>query len=346
MEKSPLDMDYHELDNLLDSLLDAANLPSKIEYSSNAINYSRPKKTWIKMKILYRLIEAQFFNLTYIRKRLNPLKKTGIIYDIIKKERIFLKFNVAFSVLKIMYSDVLVHLGANFDNKMATNFIICIGLYDASFDVVECRKYLKDFDTFIMSNKPVEPRDEYLALFKESIDYLRNAVDKTTFDTFMNYVKIEHVVQMMSICQLSDKKISKEQLYKITLAKGGIGNLAGMYIVAPKMREKEKKAIYELGAILQIFDDIMDIKEDLKMGIQTLPNQKLIDRQELRQLYFGSLNNLIEKLNFDPNRPNVTLDIYCMLAGLLVGRRYNRFIEKKIFSQIQKTESYNNGESK
>ena len=244
-----------------------------------------------------------------------------------------------------MYSDVLVKLGANFDNKMATNFIICIGLYDASFDVVECRKYLKDFDAFIMSNKPIEPRDEYLALCKESVDYIKSAIGKKAFDTFMNYIKIEHVVQLMSIYQLSDKKISKEQLYKITLAKGGIGNLAGMYLVAPKMREKEKKAIYELGAILQIFDDIMDIRQDLKLGIQTLPNQRLIDCREIRQLYFGSLNNLIEKFNFDPNLPNVALDILCWLDELLLGRRYGRFIEKK-FSQIQKTESYSNVEMK
>ena len=62
-------------------------------------------------------------------------------------------------------------------------------------------------------------------------------------------------------------------------------------------------------------------------------------------LYFGTLNNLIDTCDFDPDRPNVSLDIACWLAELLPGRRYNRFIERK-FSQIQKTEGYNNGETK
>ena len=117
--------------------------------------------------------------------------------------------------------------------------------------------------------------------------------------------------------------------------------MAGMYIMLPDMSKHERKAIYEFAGICQIFEDIYDIYEDLEKGIQTLPNQKLINRQKLKQLYFGTLNNLIEKCDLDPNRPNVALDIFCWLAELMLGRRYNRFIERK-FSQIQKTEGYSN----
>jgi len=342
MKKSPMDMDYHELDNLLDTLLKAEDLPSSVEYSSDTINYHRYSKYRIIIKTLFKIIEADLFYRTYIRKKIGSFKKAGF----------FKSIRLYFYIIKIGYCDlmiyyfltknpILVDIRAKFNNELIANYVIAAMLYDASCDDPSCRKYLREFDAFIMSNKPIEPRDEYLALFKESVDYIKSAIGKKAFDTFMNYIKIEHVVQLMSIYQLSDKKVSKEQLYKITLAKGGIGNLAGVYIVAPKMREKEKKAIYELGAILQIFDDITDIGEDLKLGIQTLPNQRLIDRQELRQLYFGSLNNLIEKFNFDPNLPNVALDILCWLDELLLGRRYGRFIEKK-FSQVQKTKSHSN----
>ena len=60
----------------------------------------------------------------------------------------------------------------------------------------------------------------------ESVDYLRDVLGKKAFEKFMNYVKIEHISQLMSIYQLSDKGNSKEDLMKITFAKGGISGLA------------------------------------------------------------------------------------------------------------------------
>ena len=39
MSKSPIDMDYNDLDNELDSLLKAEDLPCSVEYSDKRINY-------------------------------------------------------------------------------------------------------------------------------------------------------------------------------------------------------------------------------------------------------------------------------------------------------------------
>ena len=198
-------------------------------------------------------------------------------------------------------------------------------LYDATCDTPKYRKYLKKLDDFIMFNKAINPTDEFLKLFKESIDNIQNALDKKTFDTFMDYIKIEHVSQIMSIFQLSDKIISKDNLFKITLAKGGITLMAGMYIMAPKTGKKEIKAIYELGGVLQFFEDIYDIEEDLKNGIKTMSNQKMIDYQDIKKLYFGTVNNLIEKCNLDPNRSNLTLDVLCFAAGRLIEKRFKAY---------------------
>ena len=333
-------MDYHELDNLLDTLLKAEDLPSSVEYSSDTINYHRYSKYRIIIKTLFKIIEADLFYRTYIRKKIGSFKKAGF----------FKSIRLYFYIIKIGYCDlmiyyfltknpILVDIRAKFNNELIANYVIAAMLYDASCDDPSCRKYLKDFDAFIMSNKPIEPRDEYLALCKESVDYIKSAIGKKAFDTFMNYIKIEHISQLMSLYQLSDKSVSRDNLFKVTLAKGGITGLAGIYMALPDLSKEERKAIYEFGGVCQIFEDIYDIYEDLQGGIQTLPNQRLIDRQELRQLYFGSLNNLIEKFNFDPNLPNVALDILCWLDELLLGWRYSRFIEKK-FSQVQKTKSH------
>lgn len=319
MEKSPIDMDYNELDNLLDSLLKAENLPHTVEYRSDMMNYHRYSKFRLLTKALYRSIEADLFYRKYIKKRIISFKK----------EEFFKSFRLYFYIFKIGLTDLIANLSGKFDNKLPANYIIAAMLYDASCDIPNYRKYLKGFDAFIMNNVPVEPKDEYLTLFKESVDYVKNAVDKETLDTFINYIKIEHIGQLMSIYQQSDKSISRDNLFKITLAKGGITVMAGMYLMLPNLTKKQIKAIYEIGGVVQIFEDINDIKEDLKMGIQTLPNQKLIDYQELKQLYFGTVNNLIEKCDFDPNHPSVTLDIFYWLADVILERRYSYFAKIK-----------------
>jgi len=138
----------------------------------------------------------------------------------------------------------------------------------------------------------------------------------------MNLVKIEHISQLMSIYQFSDEKVTKDDLLKITYAKGGISGLALMYLMAPNMGEKEKRAVYEFGAVMQLIDDISDIQEDLKIGIRTLPNQKLLTYQDLNKLYYGTINNLIDKCEMNPNKPNGTLDMLCWFGDIILEKRY------------------------
>ena len=90
-----------------------------------------------------------------------------------------------------------------------------------------------------------------------------------------------------------------------------------------------RKPIYELDAVLQLIDDIQDTKEDLRSGIQTLPNQKLLDFLELKEMCYGTVNNLIEKCNIDINQSNETLDILCWFADILLEKRYGSFIKYK-----------------
>ena len=143
----------------------------------------------------------------------------------------------------------------------------------------------------------------------------------------MNFVKIENVSQLMSIYQVSEEKVSKDILFKITFSKGGISALALTYLMVPKLNENEKKAIYELGAAMQLMDDISDIDEDLKSGIQTLPNLKLLNYEELKKLFQGTVNNLIEKCKMNPNHPNSTLDMLCWFSDFFMERRYRTKLE-------------------
>jgi len=305
-------MNFSELNETLDLLLKEEGLPGSVNYSGERINYNKYSKFKLLMTAIYRIIAADLFYRTKIKRRLGTFKRAK-----------FLKtFKPYFYIFKIGLPDLLTCLGGKFDNKLAADYMMAAMLYDASCDVPEYRKYLKEFDNFIMFGKDVKPEDEYLTLFKESIDSIKSSVDKKTFETFMNYIKIEHISQLMSIYQSSDKPLKKENLFKITLAKGGITIMAGMYIMAPKMTKKERRAIYEVGGVLQVLEDIQDIEEDLDVGIQTMSNQQMINYQEMKRLYFGSVNNMIEKCNLDPNRHNATLDIFYWLVDKILEKKY------------------------
>ena len=313
--KSPLDMTYKELNYTLDKLLQFENLPSIIDYRGNKINYNRYSKFRLIIIGLYRVFIAKLFFRREIKNRLGSFKRAAFLRS----------FRNYFYIFKIALPDLLTCLNGKFNVKIVANYMIAAMFYDCSCDFSEYRKYLKIFNDFIMFDKNIEPRDEFLTIFKESMDYLKATLDKNTYDTFMNYIKIEHICQLMSLYQLSDKKISKNHLFKITLAKGGITIMAGIYLMAPKMTNIERKALYEIGGILQILEDINDIKEDLKMGIKTLSNQKMINYQELKQLYFGTVNNLIEICDIDTSQANSTLDIMCWIADVVLEQRYKKY---------------------
>jgi len=171
-----------------------------------------------------------------MKKQLRPLKNEQNMYKILQQTKCIRALRVYVYLGKVGLNDLLNNLGSKFDDMIFTNFSIATMLYDASFDVKVFRPYLRIFDEFIMQQTPVEPKDEYLALFNNSMNYLEKRLDSSTYEKFFHYVRIEHICQLMSIYQLSDKKISKDDLLKITFVKGGISAIALMYIMVPNLK--------------------------------------------------------------------------------------------------------------
>jgi len=308
-----MQMSFSELNTTLDVLLNAANLPGAVRHHGKEIQYRKYSRMRLLLIALYRLLAAQMFYQKQILTRLGSFKKAG-----------FLKtFKPYFYIFRIGLPDLVHCMGGRFDNAIAANYMIAAMFYDAACDVPEYRRYLPVFNDFIMEGTPItSDDDEYLRVFAQAMDYLRSAVDAETFETFMSYIRIEHITQLMSISQASETSLTKDLLFKITLAKGGITIMAGTYLMAPHMSLEGRVAIYELGGVLQILEDVHDINEDLGMGIKTLSNQQLIGYDELRELYIGTINNAIIHCHLDPDVPNATLDLFCWLIGKVLEKKY------------------------
>jgi len=329
LKKPPIEMNYDELNLFLDYLLSHENFPSEIVYRSDKIHYKRRSMIFIAAKALYLLARAEIAYQRHIKKKIKEIKNSKEIYRALKQTGCLKAIRMYLYLARVGMNDLLNHMQGRFDEKLFSYFTLATQLYDASFDIPECRKYLKDFENFVLTGEIIESDDVLLGTFNTCAKYLKQTLSEKEFETFLGLIQIEHFSQLMSIYQLSDKNISQEGLRKITFSKGGIALLAIVYVMAPKMNEKQKKAIYELGSVLQIIDDIRDTKEDIDGGIQTLPNQKILTSNELKSMFAGTVNNLMEKCGMDSSKPNSTLDMLYWFSESLLEKRYGKFLERE-----------------
>lgn len=77
--------------------------------------------------------------------------------------------------------------------------------------------------------------------------------------------------QRKSLIQ-SDKTaaLTKEQILKISVYKGGMSVLLDRYFLSKPMTERDMHFYYGLGFLLQLCDDLQDIEQDTKAGSRTL----------------------------------------------------------------------------
>ena len=130
-------MNFSELNDTLDLLLKNADLPDSVTYSGDRINYNKYSKMRLLFVALYRLLAAELFYRRQIQRRLGSFKRAR-----------FLKtFKPYFYIFRIGLPDLLRCLGRKYDDKISANYMIAAMFYDASCDILEYRKYLKEFNT-------------------------------------------------------------------------------------------------------------------------------------------------------------------------------------------------------
>jgi len=87
---------------------------------------------------------------------------------------------------------------------------------------------------------------------------------------FKSYFEKAHLAQNHSLKQLQKAPISTEELKQISFNKGGFYTTLYRMVLQNKPLPGEEEAIYTLGAILQLLNDLFDIHKDFHNGVQTL----------------------------------------------------------------------------
>lgn len=108
-----------------------------------------------------------------------------------------------------------------------------------------------------------------------------------------------HLAQLRSKKQKNNTP-SNNELEKITYAKGGYSILLSRYMIDTELIDNEYEMWYNLGALLQLLDDIFDIFNDISNNIHTLANTTdgIASLEKYLDSSFNSYMNVLKKLNY------------------------------------------------
>ncbi len=103
-----------------------------------------------------------------------------------------------------------------------------------------------------------------------AIRYLYNKLLNNCSDSFVKLFHEALEVQDKSILQLENHTLDTAILKQITYEKGGISTFLFRLVLENSLVKNEEKAIYELGYLIQLINDMFDIHKDYLNKQQTL----------------------------------------------------------------------------
>ena len=190
------------------------------------------------------------------------------------------------------------------------------------------------------------------------LQYLFNKLKTTTkdFSVFEHYFKIAGEAQTESIKQIKEKKLTNSELRKISYDKGGYFTLLYRSVLNNPLIENEEKAIYSLGNILQLTNDIFDAHKDHQNKQQTLVNISQ-DLNNLNNEFLELTDNTIRQfcsLTYPSKNiksalyeiiPVITRGIVCLDQFLKLQANNNgvfdleKFTRKELICDMEKTKN-------
>jgi hypothetical protein len=100
-----------------------------------------------------------------------------------------------------------------------------------------------------------------------------------------------HRAQELSMAQLKGSAFCDDaEVLRISCAKGGTSVLADACLVRGRLSEEESRFAFEWGVLLQLGDDLQDVREDLRRGSVSLFSRAAATGQKLDRLVIHLLN--------------------------------------------------------
>jgi hypothetical protein len=145
-----------------------------------------------------------------------------------------------------------------------------------------------------------------------------------------------HRAQELSIAQLIGSGYCDDsELLDISFAKGGTSVLADASLVHGWLNEEESCLAFEWGALLQLGDDLQDVREDLQCGSVSLFSRAAASGLPLDSLVTQLLifsDKVAGRMDRMPNGPGALKNLLCMSWRNLILMAVAR--EQEFFSPV------------
>ena len=118
---------------------------------------------------------------------------------------------------------------------------------------------------------PLLPQDDREAAVWALVQLIEEQYPRMRYPQVFDCLLAIHRAQEGSIAQLrSDRVMGDAEVLRMSCAKGGSSVLADACLARGWLNEKESKFSFEWGVLLQLGDDLQDVREDIERGSSTL----------------------------------------------------------------------------
>jgi hypothetical protein len=146
-----------------------------------------------------------------------------------------------------------------------------------------------------LGGRKLSARDHHEAAVWAMVELIEEQYHRLSYPQVFDCLLAIHRAQEQSVAQLGSEsgfsgRIDDQELMRISCAKGGTSVLADACLAHPWLREEESRFAFEWGVLLQLGDDLQDVKEDLGRGSATLFTRAAAGGQPLDGLVMQLLN--------------------------------------------------------
>jgi len=142
-------------------------------------------------------------------------------------------------------------------------------------------------------------------------------------------IRLVLVQEVKSLKIQKQEGISRTQLWKICLDKGGATGVLIAQIIHRQESEPDIEIASQIGQAVQIVDDLLDINEDQEDQIMTVPRWDLNHDRKLDY----HLNEVIVELSKIPNRFNV-IKVMLLIMTLHAVSKYRQHFSRLLVRRI------------
>jgi len=146
-----------------------------------------------------------------------------------------------------------------------------------------------------LAGRRLPARDHHEAAVWSMVQLIEEQYPRPSYPQVFDSLLAIHRAQEQSVAQLGSAtrfqtSLDDQELLRISCAKGGTSVFADACLAQPWLSEEESQFAFEWGVLLQLGDDLQDVKEDLRRGSVTLFTRVAAAGQPLDALVTQLLN--------------------------------------------------------